>query len=95
MTHTSYINSFIQKHNKQHDWRVVTSPMRADGGYIKTYAFDDGSTLTEVNRPIEEPVSVETEVKGVKVLVKTWVKLLEIECWNTDDAKSVKFYERW
>ena len=29
------------------------------------------------------------------VKIKQEVKLMETEAWNTDDSKSVKFYERW
>lgn len=94
MTHTEYINSFIKAH-KGHDWHVETSPLREDGGYIKTYAFDDGATLTEVNRPVWIPIKAKATVKGIDVVLQDQVKLLETECWNTDDANSVKFYERW
>ena len=90
MTYIEYKNAFIKKHNKA-DWAVHTSPMDEYGQYVKNYIFTDGATLTEVNRPVYETVIV--EVKGVKVDVV--VKLMETEAWNTDDAKSVKFYERW
>lgn len=95
MTFYEYKSKFIQKHSAKADWHVETSPMREDGSYIKTYIFTDGATLYELNRPIEELVEVETEVRGIKIVVKDWVKLMETECWSTDDAKSVKFYERW
>lgn len=95
MTLINYINAFVMKHGRKGDWSVTTSPMKADGTYIKTYIFEDGAQMTEVNRPVYEEVEVEVEVKGIKIPVKTSVKLLETECWNTDDATSVKFYERW
>lgn len=94
MTHTEYIQDFIKKHSKS-DWQVITSYLTEDGGYTKTYVFDDGATLTEVNRPVYEKVEVKTTVKGIPVVISDYVKLFESECWNTDNAKSVKFYERW
>ena len=94
MTYIEYKNAFIKKHSKA-DWSVHTSPMDEYGQYVKNYIFTDGATLTEINRPVWETVEVETEVKGVKVVIKQDVKLFETEAWNTDDAKSVKFYERW
>ena len=42
-----------------------------------------------------EEVEVEVEVKGVKVTLKDTVKLFETEAWNSDNANSVKFYEKW
>lgn len=94
MTYLEYKRNFIEKHGDA-DWTVHTSPMDEYGQYVKNYVFTDGATLTEVNRPVYETVEVETEVKGIKVVIKQDVKLMETEAWNTDDAKSVKFYEKW
>lgn len=94
MTYLDYKRAFIQKHSDA-DWTVHTSPMDEYGQYVKNYLFTDGATLTEVNRPVWEEVEVEVEVKGIKVTIKDTIKLMETEAWNTDDAKSVKFYERW
>lgn len=94
MTNLDYKRAFIQKHHKS-DWHVNTSDMDEYGRYIKTYLFDDGAQLIEVNRPVNETVDVEVEVKGVKVTTKLTVRLMESECWNTDDSKSVFFYEKW
>ena len=94
MTYLEYKRNFIKKHDDA-DWTVYTSPMDEYGQYVKNYVFTDGATLTEVNRPVYETVEVETEVKGIKVVIKQDVKLMETEAWNTDDAKSVKFYEKW
>ena len=94
MTYIEYKHNFIKKHNKA-DWAVHTSPMDEYGQYVKNYIFTDGATLTEVNRPVFENIEVETEVKGIKITIRETVKLMETEAWNTDDAKSVKFYERW
>lgn len=89
-----YKRAFIQKHGKA-DWTVDTSAMDADGKYYKTYTFADGAQLIEVNRPVFETVEVETEVRGIKIVLKETVKLFETEAWNTDNANSVKFYERF
>lgn len=94
MTYLDYKRAFIKNHSKA-DWTVDTSVMDADGKYCKTYIFTDGAQLIEVNRPVWETVEIETEVKGVKVLIKETVKLFETEAWNTDNATSVKFYEKW
>lgn len=94
MNYIDYKNDFIKKHNEA-DWSVHTSPMDEYGQYTKSYVFTDGATLTEINRPVYETVEVETEVKGIKVVIKQDIKLMETEAWNTDDAKSVKFYEKW
>lgn len=90
MTLLDYKNQFIAKHSEA-DWAVHTSPMDQYGQYVKTYVFTDGATMTEINRPVIETVQV--EVKGIMVDVE--VKLMETEIWNTDNAKSVKFYEKW
>lgn len=90
MTYIEYKNAFIKKHNEA-DWTVHTSPMDEYGQYCKNYIFTDGAVLTEINRPVVETVKV--EVKGVEVEVE--IKLMETEAWNTDDAKSVKWYEKW
>lgn len=93
-TYLNYKRAFIQKHSKA-DWSVDTSPMMQDGGYVKTYIFTDGAVMTEVNRPVWETVEVQVEVKGIPVTIKQEVKLFETEAWNTDNATSVKFYEKF
>ena len=94
MTYIEYKNNFIKKHNKA-DWTVHTSLMDEYGQYVKNYIFTDGATLTEVNRPVFETVKVKAEVKGIEVEIEDTIKLMETEAWNTDDATSVRFYERW
>lgn len=94
MSNLEYKRAFIEKHKKA-DWKVITDPMDEYGRYLKIYIFDDGATLYELNGPYEEEVEVETEVKGIKVKIRQTVKLMRTECWNSDDAKSVYFYERW
>lgn len=93
-TYIDYKNEFIRKHNNA-DWTVHTTPMNEYGQYSKNYVFTDGATLIEINRPVWETVKVETEVKGIKVVIEQEIKLMETEVWNTDDATSVKFYEKW
>ena len=93
-SYLDYKRAFIQKHSKD-DWTVDTSSMDADGKYCKTYNFTDGAQLIEINRPVYETVEVEVEVKGIKVTIKDTVKLFETEAWNTDNAHSVKFYEKF
>ena len=93
-TYAEYKMDFIKKHRRA-DWTVETSGMDEYGKYYKTYNFTDGAQLFEVNRPVYEEVEAEVEVKGVKVVIKDTVKLFETEAWNTDDSRSVKFYEKW
>lgn len=90
MTEREYKQNFIKKHGKN-DWRVETSSIDEYGKYVKIWIFGDGAQLTEVNRPVWEKVKV--WVKGVEIEVD--VKLFETECWNTDDAKSYKWYEKY
>lgn len=97
MSYAEYKKSFIRKHGKG-DWRVETSPMREDDSYVKTYMFSDGAVMTEVNRPVYvECLDLYAMIDGkyVKVKEKTTVKMFETECWNTDDARSVKWREVW
>ena len=92
MTYTEYKISFLKKHD---DWVVHTTPMDCYGQYTKVYACADGACMTEINRPYYEDVEFEAEVKGIKVIVRETIKMLETEAWNTDNSKSVKFYEKW
>ena len=94
MTNNEYKLAFIRKHDKG-DWHVDTSPMDEYGRYVKTYVFSDGAQLTEVNEPHYETALVEYEVRGVKFSETKTVKLFRTECWNTDDAKSVVWYEKF
>jgi len=91
MTHSEYKRAFIQAHSKS-DWVVQTSPMENDT-YVKNYIFEDGAVMTEVNRPVYFKAKAVIEELGIEA--PTEIKLLETECWNTDDATSYKFYERW
>ena len=88
MTNHEYKMNFLKKHG---DWKVETSPMNEYGNYVKTYICEDGAQLTEVNGPHYETVTF--EVRGVKFTES--VKLFKTECWNTDDVKSVFWYEKF
>lgn len=94
MTEHEYKMAFIKKHSKA-DYTVETSGMDEYGTYVKTYIFTDGAQMTQVNRPVWETAEAEVEVKGIKVKISEQIKLMETELWNTDNATSVKFYERW
>lgn len=94
MTNHEYKMAFIKKHGKG-DWNVDTSPMDEYGRYVKYYNFEDGAQLIEVNGPVWRDVAATVEVEGIQITIKEKVKLFQSECWNTDDSKSVFFYEKW
>lgn len=86
--------AFIRKHNRA-DWEVDTSSMDEYGRYTKTYTFSDGAQLFEVNGPAWETVEAEKTVHGVTVKLSEKVKFFRTETWNTEDAHSVYFFEKW
>lgn len=90
MTENEYKREFISRHG-EHGWHVETSGIDSDGKYVKEWMFWDGAQLIEVVRPVWE--QAEVNVKGVKLTVD--VKLVETECWNSDDAHSRKWYEKY
>lgn len=94
MTHAEYKAAFIKKHGK-HDWHTETSSIDENGKYIKWYLFDDGAQITEVNEPYYEEVELTGEAHGIKFSTKQTVKFFRTECWNTDDSRSVFFYEKY
>ena len=89
MTELEYKKAFLEAHDN--DFKVVTDPMDEYGRYTKCYLCADGAQMWEVNGPIYRTTTV--EVCGVKVPVE--VKLMQSELWNSDNAESVFFYERW
>ena len=93
MTYLEYKSAFFKRHRKA-NWTVRTSGMEHDC-YHKDYVFSDGAILSESNRPYYETVSVTVEVHGIPTTISKTIKLFETEAWNTDDPKSVKFYEPW
>ena len=80
--------NFFKKHNN--DFNTETSPMMNDT-YHKEYMFRDGAIWYEVIRPVYE--KVEVEVRKVKTQID--IKLCEVEYWNTDNANSMTYCERW
>lgn len=90
---SEYKKYYFSKHSKS-DWSVDTSNLEGET-YRKTYNFADGFQMFEVFRPVYETVETEVVVKGIKIPIKTTVKLAETECWNSEEAVSVCFYEKW
>lgn len=84
---------FFAKH--KHDFQIDTSPMDRDGKYNKTYSFRDGAQWIDVYRPVWRTIEIQTEIEKVKVTVKQDIKLFETESWNTDNAKSIFYYEKF
>lgn len=80
--------NFLHKHG---DWNVETSPMDEYGVYYKWYRCDDGALLHEIMRPVFKKAKVEV----CRVEIEVDVKLFETESWNSDDAKSVFYYEKF
>lgn len=94
-TYTDEKQKFIKKHGKG-DWRVETSPMDEYGVYYKHYLFDDGAIWYERMSPAWRKAVAEVEVEvGVKVKIEQDVKLFETEYWNSDNATSRKYYEKF
>jgi hypothetical protein len=84
--------AFLKRHE---DWKVDTSPLDKDGNYTKQYICEDGAVFTEHMHPIYEDVEAEVEVKGIKLTLKDSVKLMQVEYYRTDYAKSRYYYEKW
>ena len=80
---------FFKKHHN--DFRCDTSSMDEYGRYWKTYSFEDGAQWCEAMSPTYE--TAEVEIKFVKVKVE--VKMLRTEFWNTDDASSKFYFEKF
>lgn len=93
MTALTYKGLWIKAHNKA-NWKVETSPMDEYGRYVKTYIFDDGFQLTEVNEPAYETVNLDYEVRGVKFHEEKQVKLFRTEIWTTESSSEL-FYEKF
>lgn len=87
--------AFISKHSKKSDWRVETSPMDQYGVYYKTYIFENGAIWYERMAPVWRKAEAEVEVEGIKIKIEKDVKLLETEFWNSDNATSRKYYEKF
>lgn len=84
---------FFSKHH--HDFTIDTGAMDRDGKYNKTYSFRDGAQWIDVYRPVWRTIEITTEIERVPITVKQDVKLFETESWNTDDPKSIYYYEKF
>ena len=87
--------NFFKKHNKGNGYKTETSPMDEYGVYYKTYVFDDKAIWYERMAPVWRTVVLEGEVAGVKIKQEAEVKLFEVEYFNTDNATSKKYYEKF
>lgn len=88
-TYNNEKRAFFKKHHN--DFTCDTSSMDEYGRYYKTYSFADNAVWYETMSP--EYVSQEIEVKLCKVTVE--VKMFRTEYFNTDDAKSRYYYEKF
>lgn len=87
--YTQQKDAFFKKHN--YDFRIETSSMDEYGRYHKDYIFDDGAVWHEDMCPTFEEATVEIK----KVNVKVEVKMLRTEFYNTDNATSNYYYEKF
>lgn len=81
--------AFFQKHN--YTFSEHTSSMDEYGRYYKTYAFEDGAHWFESMSP--EYVKESLTIKLAPVEVE--VKMFRTEYWNTEDATSKFYYEKF
>lgn len=84
---------FFSKHH--HNFTIDTGAMDRDGKYNKVYSFRDGAQWIDVYRPVWRTIEITTEIERVPITVKQDVKLFETESWNTDDPKSIYYYEKF
>jgi hypothetical protein len=84
---------FFSKHH--HDFTIDTGAMDRDGKYNKVYSFSDGAQWIDVYRPVWRTIEITTEIERVPITVKQDVKLFETESWNSDDPKSIYYYEKF
>lgn len=83
------LKTFIDKHSKKYDYKVVTSPLK-ENRYHKEYIFEDSSFFTEINE-MDVVEMVEVEVHGIKF--QQDVHFIRHEYWSSDDAVSKYWYE--
>lgn len=89
-----YIHFWVSKYNK-YEWFTDTSTMDKDGKYTKYYNFSNGFQIIAVNKPVYREVTTTCEVEGIPFTFTNEVKLFQTEVWNTKDATSYFFYEKW
>lgn len=92
--YTTEKQTFLRKHGRK-DWHVETSPMDQYGVYYKTYICGDGAIWYERMAPVWRTAKAEAEVEGIKIEIEKEVKLFETEFFNTDNATSKKYYEKF
>lgn len=85
-------HDFIKKHGNG-EWKVETSPMDEYGRYHKEYIFDDGAIWYEIMSP--EYFKQEVEVAHTMVKVTVEIKMFRTEFWNSDNAQSKFYYEKF
>lgn len=87
-TYSKEKKEFFEKHS---DFQIYTSSMDVYGRYWKTYRFENGAEWYEAMTP--EYVRQEVEIKLCKTTIE--VKMLRIEFWSSDNAKSKFYYEKF
>lgn len=86
-------SAFLRKHD---DWKVETSSIDINGKYHKEYICSNGDIWYEVCEPSWRTATAEVEVvDGVKVTITKDVKLFRTEGWNSKNANSIIYYEKF
>lgn len=88
-----YLRHWIGKHSRS-EWHTETSNMTNDQ-YTKYWLFSDGFQIISVNRPVYRTVETKAIVESIEFIFTNEVKLFEMEFWNTEDSRSVFFYEKY
>ena len=88
--------AFFDKYSK-YDWRVETSGLDEYGRYHKEYIFENGKIWYEVMTPVTRTAVGYLKVEHTEITIKVEqeVKLLQTEYWNSDNADSYYYYERY
>lgn len=82
---------FTNKHNKNGELEVFTSPM-AYGHYTKIYAWEDGANWFEDNKLIQEKIETEVELHGCTIKITKTVNFWKTEFWSTESGSKC-FYQ--
>ncbi|MBO7612618.1 MAG: hypothetical protein J6S81_02205 [Treponema sp.] len=80
---------FFEAHN--YDYSLSTSGMDEYDTYHKTYCFEDGATWYETSRPVIETLT--SKAHGFEI--KTNVKFMVTEYWNSKESGTKSYYEKW
>ena len=81
--------SFFKKH--KNDFQCETSSVDGNGRYYKVYSFADGAQWYENMSPTYEATEVEIKM----VTVKVEIKMFRVEYYDTDNAISKYYYEKF